>query len=519
MKRKLFCAFLALLLLLPLSGLGESVGSEIVFGMISSKTYTIDPLLPQERELVSIYGVVYESLITIDDDGLPQPYLAESWSYSNGGKTWTFQIRDDVVFSDGTPLTARDIAASGNFILQNAKDENASDKGFYRNMTYLVDSFSATGDYTLTVKAARPYYGLLFAMTFPVIKESEIGMENPVGTGPYVISSFEPGNYLLLDASPTWWQTQPQVQNITIMFYPNNKSMISAYEYGQVDGVFTRSVAAAQYKSGKTALSIKYNTRQLEVLMLNHRSRAYPLDSVNVRKAVRYAINVDTIVSQVYSGHVSECDTPVPTDSFLYLDQESTFVYNPDKARELLAAEGWSDIDNDNVLEKVPEGETNAKNLRLSLYVYEDPDNDIRFQTADLIADMLGEVGFDIHVETVSYERGLEILQNGNYDMFLCAFQMDVVPDYGFFLHKSNNQNYGRYLSSEMSSLIDTLRKQPEQSDFIQTTYSIQQLFAEDVPFICLFYRSGAVLTRKMYTTVRTLREFELLRGIESFGR
>ena len=156
MKRKLFCAFLALLLLLPLSGLGESVGSEIVFGMISSKTYTIDPLLPQERELVSIYGVVYESLITIDDDGLPQPYLAESWSYSNGGKTWTFQIRDDVVFSDGTPLTARDIAASGNFILQNAKDENASDKGFYRNMTYLVDSFSATGDYTLTVKAARP---------------------------------------------------------------------------------------------------------------------------------------------------------------------------------------------------------------------------------------------------------------------------------------------------------------------------------------------------------------------------
>jgi ABC-type transport system substrate-binding protein len=96
---------------------------------------------------------------------------------------------------------------------------------------------------------------------------------------------------------------------------------------------------------------------------------------------------------------------------------------------------------------------------------------------------------------------------------------MDVVPDYGFFLRKGNGQNYCRYSSADMTSLIDSLRTQEDQNDFAYTTGVIQQLFANDAPFICLFYRSGAILTRKVFTTVRSIREFELLRGIQDFGR
>lgn len=283
--------------------------------------------------------------------------------------------------------------------------------------------------------------------------------------------------------------------------------------------MFTRSVAAAQYKSGNTALSISYSTRQLEMLLFNQRSGSFPLDNVNIRKAIRYAINRDQIVNNVYMGLTSNCNTPVPSESWLYYDQENYFVYSPDKAREIMAEEGWSDLDGNGVLDYVPEGTTEPKHLVLSLYVYEDPDNDIRYETANRIADMLQEIGFSIHVETVSYENALSVLENGNFDMFLCAFEMDVIPDYGFFLRKGNKQNYGRYVSSEMTSLIDTQRTQLSDSDFYQTTVAIQQLYARDCPGICLFYRTGAILTRKMYTTVRSIREYELLRGIESFGR
>ncbi len=511
---------LLLCLLMPLSYCtAENVGDLLVVGMLSTRTFELRPLTPQERDIVSVYGVVYESLVAVDDNGLPQPYLAETWSETGGGKTWTFTLRDDVRFSDGTPLTAGDVAASGQYILDLAKNEEVEDHGFYANIRYMVSSFKALDDRTVQVKAERDYYGLLYAMTFPVVPASQVEMANPLGSGPYVITAFDPLNYLMLGANPNWWQTQPQVKEISVKFYSNNKEMINAYEYGRVDTVFTRSVSAAQYKSGISSLSIAYSTRQLEVLMLSHRERSFPLDDQRVRLAIRYAIDRDRISQNVYMGMTTRADTPIPSDSWLYYDEASRFTYDPDRARALLAEAGWTDLDGNGTLDFPVEGAEKPKHLVLGLWVYEDPQNDVRFETANMIADMLKEVGISVHIETVSYDECKEVLESGRFDMALCSFQMDVAPDVGFFLRKGNKQNYARYNSSEMTSLIDALRKQETQSEFAYTSQAIQQLFAADVPFICLFYRTGAVLTRKMYTTVRTLREFELLRGIEAFGR
>lgn len=514
MKKRLCCLLLCLILL-PCFALGENVEDSIIIGMISTRTTEIRPLTPLEKDVVSLYGMVYESLVTIDDNGLPQPLLAENWTETGGGKTWTFELRDNVTFSDGTPLTANDVVASCQYILDLAKNKEVTDNGFYQNIRYLVSSIKADGDKTVIVKAERSYYGLLYAMTFPVVPASQVDMAGPLGTGPYVISSFEVGSYMWLQTNPNWWQTQPQVKEIMATFYSNNKDMITAFEYGRVDAAFTRSVAAAQYKSGINSLSISYTTRQLETLMLNHGENS--LKSLRVRQAIRYAINKDLIAQNVYMGMTTDADTPISSDSWLYYDQESSFVYNPERALELLAEDGWSDTDGDNVMDRV-EGE-DKKRLHLRLFVYEDPENDVRFETANMIMDMLAAVKIEVKIETMSYAEALEKLDAGAFDMMLCSFQMDVVPDVGFFLRKGNSQNYCRYASSEMTSLIDTLRTNQEQADFAYTTQAIQQQFANDVPFICLFYRSGAILTRKMFSTVRSIREFELLRGIEAFGR
>ena len=525
---KRLLSLLLCLLFLPVFAVAESVEDSLVVGMLSTRTTQLTPLEPKERDIMSLYAMVYESLVAIDDNGVPQPLLCESWTETGDGKTWVFTIRENLTFSDGSPLTAQDITASGRYILDLANNEEGRDPGFYANIKYLVSSFSARDDRTLEVKAKRGYYGLLYAMTFPVVPEEQVGMGNPIGSGPYVVSQFEPSNYMMLSVNERWWQTLPQVKEIMVTFFTNNKDMITAYEYGRVDTVFTRSVAAAQYRSGNNSLSIKYSTRQLEVLLLNHRSSSFPLDSLNVRKAIRYAINKDLIAQNVYMGMTMDADTPYASDNWLYFDQESTYVYNPDKARELLAADGWEDLDGNRVLNKVVDGV--VKNLRLSLYVYEDPENDVRFETANMIADMLFEVGIDAHVEQVSYQTvadaegkktpdANDILKNGNFDMFLCAFQMDVVPDFGFMLTPGNTHNFIRYSSTPMKDLIADLREREDQAGFAYASQAIQQQFTEDVPFISLFYRAGAILTRKMFTTVRSIREFELLRGIEAFGR
>ena len=514
MKIRALCLFVCLLLL-PAPSLASNVEDSLTVGILSTRTTEIRPLNPQERDIISLYAMVYESLVTIDDNGLPQPLLAESWAMSDDGGTWTFTLRENVTFSDGTPLTAHDVVASCEYILALANDAEASSRGFYGNMRYMINGIRAQDDQTVIVTAARDYYGFLYAMTFPVVHSTQVDVPSPLGTGPYAIHTFEAGSYLRLQANPNWWQTQPQVEEIMAMFYLNNSDVITAYEYGRVDAVFTRSVAAAQYRSGLTSLSITYSTRQLETIQINHAN--FPLNSLKVRQAIRYAINVSAISNSAYMGMTIDADTPISSDSWLYYDQESAFTYNPELAKQLLAEDGWEDHDENGTLDKVTDD--GRKNMYLSLYVYEDPENNVRYEAANLIADMLMEVGIQVHIETATYDECKTRLEAGSYDLALCAFQMDVVPDVGFFLYSRNSQNYSRYRSDAMDELILSLRDQENQTEFAYTTQEIQRLFEQDVPFICLFYRAGAILTRRMYTTVRSVREFELLRGIEDFGR
>ncbi len=462
---------------------------------------------------------MYESLFYLDDQYKPQPLLAESWREDGDGKTWTFNIRRNVTFSDGTPLTARDVVATANYILEMAKDEESPVKGYYSNLRYFVSRITAPDDYTVVVRAdaGRTYYGLLYAMTFPVLPESELRSENPMGSGPYIITRFKQGqsSEIVLEANTNWWKNLPHVRRISVVCYTTQREVMEAYEYGRVNTIFTRAIAASQYKSGANSLSLDYRTNQLEVLMMYQSSGR--LRSVNVRKAIRHAIDVDYIANHVYMGMVYRTDTPVIPGIELYNENvSSAYGYDVEKARRLLEEDGWADTNEDGVLDKVVDDV--SIDLSVRLYVYEEPDNDVRFETAGVIKDQLAAVGIKVEIVTGTYQSVKEKLEAGSFALALCSIAMDPVPDYGFLLMSGNTCNYGRYKSTEMTDLCKKLRTCYEPGPYRDTLWQIQERFTEDCPFLCLFYRGGTVLTRYMYTTVRDVRELELLRGIESFN-
>ena len=94
MKKRALCLFLCALCLVP-GALASNVEDSLIVGMVSTRTTEIRPFTPQERDILSMYALVYETLVTIDDNGLPQPNLAESWNMSEGGATWTFALREN----------------------------------------------------------------------------------------------------------------------------------------------------------------------------------------------------------------------------------------------------------------------------------------------------------------------------------------------------------------------------------------------------------------------------------------
>ncbi len=505
---KILCLLLALCLLCP-SALATTMDDTLSLGMISVKTVSLNPLVAEEREFQSLTALIYEGLYCLDDNYMPQLCLAKECESTTDGKRWTVRLRPDAVFHDGTPCTAYDVEATINEILRLAGEG----RGQYNQLKFMISGVQVNSADSLQITVTRPYYGIKFALTFPILPKDQVQSDRPVGTGPFKVDMFDPANFLYLSANDNWWKGEPMVKKINVTFRAVNRDLVSDYEYKNIDAAITRSASAGQYQTGLTNLNIVYRTRQLETLLLNFRE--FPLENELVRKAIRHAINFDAIANTVYMGMARCTDTPMPVNTWMYRDGLPDMEYNPDKARELLAQAGWErDMTGDGVLNTVVDGK--MKRLQLRIYVYEEQDNSVRVQVAGMIKDYLAAVGISAPVETESFSTISARLNARNFDMCIAAFQMDTVPDPGFLLMSGNTCNYGNYKSAEMDKLFKKLREQREFESYQQTLWQIQEQFAQDCPFICMWYRCGALLTRKVFTTVRDVREPEILRGIEA---
>ena len=507
---------LALTFLCP-AALAAQVGGDLAVGMISVKTRYLNPLLSEEREFQSLTALIYEGLYSLDDNYMPVNCLAARCEPENSGKYWTVTMRSDVTFHDGTPCTAYDVEATIREILRLA-DEG---RGQYNQLKYIISDVSVNSAESLRITVSRPYYGVYYALTFPVLPRNQVQAENPLGTGPYKVDSFDPANRLYLSANENWWKTPPSVKAINVTFKATNRELISDYEYNRVDAAITRSASAGQYQTGLTNLNITYRTRQLETLLINHNANSFPLNDERVRKAIRYAVDLDAIASAVYMGMAQRTNTPLPSGTWMYRDVDEQFVYDPEKAKALLEEAGWKPMASDNGVRHttiVEKGEQKDRRLHLQMYVYEEQDNSVRVQVANRIVDYLEAVGFEIKLNVESFSSVQAHLAARNFDLCIAAFQMDVVPDPGFLLMSGNTGNFGTYKSAAMDKLFKDFRTAKDFATFQSLLWQIQDQFIADCPFICMWYRSGALLTRKVFTTVRDIREPEILRGVESAG-
>ncbi len=522
MKRpyKSFIAMVIVLLFLPAAALTEGAEENLLIGMQSYMTTGIYPLDPVEKDMASVYSLVYNGLIEMDDDFRPQGKLAESWVMGSGGERWTFTLREGVTFSDGTPLTAYDAEATLSYLVDKANNGTTdSERGYYGNLRYFVKSVKADDEKTLTITTKdRANYAFLYAMTFPILPADRIEQENPPGTGPYIIDGFVPQSSLYLSVNPNWWKQPPQIKYITCTLYSSNKDLLLAYENMAVDAVFSKSISAAQYSDNINSLNIAYRTNQLETLLINNRASEFK--DPQVRKALRHVINVNQIASQIYMSMVQRTDTPLPAGTWMYNeDGLVTYEHNIDKAKEMLAEAGWRDSNEDGILDRPDsEKESGMRNFSIRLLVYDEGDNTFRSDMALMIRSMLAEVNINVYdIQYVTFQEAGERLRAGNYDLALVAYQMDTPPDPGFMLISGNTGNHTGYKNTQVDDLFKKLRKATDPNEYQQILFDIQHKFSEDVPFISLFYRSGSILTRNLFTIVRDVRELELFRGIDEY--
>ena len=491
----------------PAPVVNDMTHGDFTYGVVVDTGVDIHPLRTQHKDMYSVNKLIFESLVELNEQLQPVPLLADRWSVE--GNVWTFTLRSGIQFHNGQALTADDVVASYQEIQRNP------DTHWYQ-LTQLISDMAAVDELTVQVTSKSAGYMLLYAMTFPVVESSTvasscIGLDMPMGTGPYWYIQYDAPNALRLESNALWWKRPSgYIQSVVVLFYKTIRSALTGLELGEVDAIATDYPTAAISKNLTDRTTLDYSTQTYECIVPNLSGAI--LSDISVRQAIMYAIDRTTLASTAYAGMAQESEVPVIPGSYLYDAQATRYNYSPELALQILRDAGWSDPDQDGVLEKELGGAT--RRLSLKLFTYDRGTTATRSEAAELIAKQLRTVGFEIEVQVGTASAIQKRLSSGDFDLVLCGFELSEAPNLAFLLAGSGSCNYSRYNSSQMDTYLHDALSAATEAELIAAMSNVQMIVVEDLPILGLFFRSGVFISRTSVGGMSGTYQYDVLRGL-----
>ena len=448
---------------------------------------SLNPLAPPEAASANFQNLLFNGLIRFNERLEIVPELAESWRVSPDGITWTFNIRKDVRFHDGTELTADDVLFTFNWIL------NPANRSPLSALFQPVKSFSAEGTYVFKVLLKEPYGPLPYLMMRSIVParllkggavaEAEFG-KHPIGTGPFKLSELKPGQ-LVFDANESYFEGRPLLDRIVFKVFADQKK------------------AWASLVQGDTDVVTDLDREDYEVIRNDNRFKVYDLPDVfcytllfnlkdplfsqqKIREAVSLVIDRTDIVEKALSGAGIPTTGPFRPGTWPYNPDPALQTFDPSKAAKILADLGWKDTDGDWVLEKGKE--------ELRFTVLMDQGDRSKEATAQRLQWQLLQAGIRMDVEVLPFQELLQKrLAPGTFQAVLLQFNTSGDPDSSantFWNSASiGRSNFGSYMSRDADRLIEEGRKTSDPGKRQEIYQKLHSLLASDVPAVFLYYK------------------------------
>lgn len=400
------------------------------FALACNDAHTLDPLATTDSSNLALAGLVYEGLFALDSSFEPQPVLCESFSTDETCTVWTFTLRSDVVFSDGTPLTPKHVATS----IRTAR----SSELYTERLTSVIGV--STGENTVTITLAAPNGALPALLDIPITLPVEEGLA-PLGTGPYCYAAGD--DALILRQNEFWWQGKDlPLTEIPLRSVTTADDRIAAF-----DTALITTVTADPTSTNALGYSGSYEmwtsaTTNLFYLGFNHASGF--CSDVVLRQAVSRALDRTVISSTLFAGHADPSALPVSPASSLYdslLADELTSSVSI--AAQLLE-------DGNYKLEEGGRLTRRSKLVDLNLLV--NSENSFRVATANYIAEELDKLGITVTVTALPWEDFLTALSAGSFDLYLG--QVKMTADFDPAVLITGTLNYGQFWNEEINALL-----------------------------------------------------------------
>ncbi len=405
----------------------------VVFAL--GTTQDVDSLNVTVGALLIDYEVWNLEYATLTDkaakDFAVTPGLAESWTKSADGLTWTYKMKAGLKWSDGQPLTADDVA----YTINRSRDEEWVN---HSSTTTNLDA-KAAGPTTvvITTKVPDPKLPVMDAYIVPKHIYEKIDADgladydalHDPSSGPFMIKDFKKGEFVRMVRNPNWTGKKPAMDEVVFRIFASDEAQFQALKTGEVDAIDEVPVKVfPTLKGSETIEPIAGNQGGFEELAMNSGcgklGNGNPaLKDVKVRQALNYAVDRKLILQKVYNGY----GTPgvgLPTSANpmwdLQLPESEQYPFDPAKAKAVLAEAGWKDTNGNGTVDK------DGKELKLRLF---NLPNDYGPPMAQFISGWLKDIGIATDIKEYDSTLLTPIIGKGEYDLFIWGWVPYVDPD------------------------------------------------------------------------------------------
>ncbi|KXY42831.1 ABC transporter substrate-binding protein [Bacillus sp. FSL M7-1020] len=452
----------------------------------------------------NVTSVIFASLVSTDKQGKPIPELAEKWDVSSDQLTYTFHLRKDLKFSDGSPLTAYDVAFTLTLLHDKAYEGEIDisqyavkgGKEYKEGKATSIEGIQVVDPQTIKITTEKVNSQAIFVLGGTVLSKAYYGKDykqntsldylkelygKPIAAGPYKFEKYIPGQEVRFVANENYYAGKPKIPNF-IYKITSGDTKLQLFQTGEVDytGLGTGDEILEQAK-GLEFANIQIETAASFSYIYMNNNKPYLKDK-KVRQALIYGLDRKKYVDTALKGYGTVANVPIHPTSWAYTEEGvNKYEYDKEKAKKLLDEAGWK-VGSDGVREK------DGQKLKLSYFGPSSAkDSDLLIPIAK---ENYKEIGVEFNPEFMDFNTMLSKVNKGDYDLASVSTPITSDPSEtaGEYLSGVNDKSLG-YKNAKVDELI---KKGIETVDIEKRKPIYKELYKElsdDPPVILLNYR------------------------------
>jgi peptide/nickel transport system substrate-binding protein len=482
----------------------------------STNIKTISPLISTDAYASSVQSYVLESLLTRNPDSLEwEGLIAKSWQQSDDGLTISFQLRDDVDFSDGNPLTADDVAFTFDFIMTEAIQAP-------RERAYLgkISSVKANGKYEVVFTFKEPYFeALSLAGSMAILPKHfyQPYLQTPLkfneskglllGSGPYRLhdpKNWTPdkGNIELVRNERYWGDVQPAYQRVLWKVIQNDSARLTTYRNGDIDSYSARPMEYQALKQDSQIMGKSHNFEYMPPVVgysyigWNEERNGKPsrFADKRVRLAMTYLTDVNRVIKDVFLDYADPAISPFSPSSKQHDTNLQPYRFDLDQAKTLLKEAGYEDKNHDGVLE-----DQSGQPFEFKLTYFEANEDTKRMVL--LLKDLYARAGVKMIPFPQEWPVMLDNLNKRDFDAITLGWTSGIETDLFQNFHSSQAGNKGdnfiAYKNPALDTLIEQARRTVDEHKRMPIWQQAEHLLYQDQPYTFLMRRQSLLFVDK----------------------